>query len=62
MAEFPIAISVFLFLTLAALITGLIFMAIGGKKNQTYSTKLMVLRILLQSAVVVCLVILYFLH
>ncbi len=49
----------FLALTLLALIAGLVFMAIGGKTDEKYSTGFMALRVALQLGVIVCLYLLY---
>lgn len=62
MPHIPPFVLALLFLTLAALITGLIVMAIGGRKNKAYSTKLMILRIVMQASVILCLGILYLLY
>ncbi len=45
--------------TLAVLIVGVAMMAIGGKKNKKYNTKMMTLRVALQGAALVAFVALY---
>ena len=49
-------------LTVGVLLTGLIFMAIGGKMNRKYSTKLMSMRVLMQALALFSLLFLYLLH
>lgn len=57
-----ILILVFIGLTLLVLITGVIVMAKGGKIDEEYSNKLMMLRVLFQGIAVALIVILYFLY
>jgi len=51
---------VFMMLTLAVLIAGLVVMAIGGKLDEKYSNKLMVARVVLQFTAIILLALLYF--
>ena len=44
---------------LAVLVVGLVLMVAGGKANQKYSNKLMVMRVVLQGLVLLTLVILF---
>ncbi len=46
--------------TLAVLVIGVIFMAIGGKVDEKYSTKLMVMRIIMQGLAIVAIAVLFF--
>lgn len=62
MTHLPTLIIILVLITLLVLLTGLVVMAIGGKKNKAYSTKLMVLRIIMQASVIICLGLLYILH
>lgn len=47
-------------ITLMALIVGVIFMSIGGKLNQKYSNKLMVIRVVAQALAVALLLVFSF--
>jgi hypothetical protein len=47
-------------LTLIVLIIGVISMAVGGKIDKKLSSKLMVLRVVLQGVALCCLALLYF--
>lgn len=49
-----------IFLTLAVLVTGISFMAMGGKLNEKYGNKLMVLRVVLQALALFALALMYF--
>ncbi len=49
-------------LTLIVLVVGVVSMAIGGKFDRKFSSKLMVLRVVLQGVAIFCLVLIYFLH
>ena len=45
--------------TLAVLITGVVLMVAGGKANEKYSSKLMVMRVVLQGLVLLTLALLF---
>lgn len=60
MEKLPFVVLFLMFATLAVLVVGLIFMAIGGKKDKKYSTKLMVARVVLQAAAVFMLFLIYY--
>jgi hypothetical protein len=59
MTILPPAATIFLFLTLLALVIGLILMAVGGKINKKNANKLMVARVVFQaiSIALICLII-----
>ena len=46
--------------TLAILITGISFMAFGGKLNEKYGNKLMALRVTMQALAILALLLMYF--
>ncbi len=52
---------IFLTLTVLALVAGLVLLAIGGKQNKKYSTKLMALRVIMQFLTIISLFLLYLL-
>lgn len=53
---------IFMIATLLALVTGIIFMAIGGKLDKKYANKLMSMRVLLQAISIACLGLMYILY
>jgi succinate dehydrogenase/fumarate reductase cytochrome b subunit len=56
----PSLFIILMFLTLGVLVVGIFAMAKGGNFNKKYANKLMVMRVVLQFAAVVMIVLLYF--
>lgn len=61
MGAMPTIVLILMVATLVVLIIGLILMAIGGDINKKHSNKLMTLRVALQAAAIIMLMVMFFL-